>query len=366
MTKILEVIKVLEALAPIPYQESYDNAGLQTGSPDDSVKGVLVTLDCTEEVLEEAISKNCNFIVAHHPVIFKGLKQLTGRTHVERTIIKAIQHNIAIYACHTNLDNVHQGVNAKIAEKLALQDAKVLVPKQETLMQLVFFVPLENTDHVLEALHEAGAGQIGNYRNCSFKVQGTGQFLPSQKANPTIGAPGRPEQVQENRIEVVFPAFLQHKVMAALLEAHPYEEVAHFLTSLHNANQEVGIGMIGELPEPLQQEAFLSYLKTKMKLQGLRYTPFVDKQIKRVAVCGGAGSFLIKDALRQGADALVTADFKYHQFFEAEGKIMLADIGHFESEVFTKEIFYDVISKKFTNFAVNLSETYTNPVRYSF
>lgn len=366
MAKIKEVVKVLEQLAPIPYQESYDNSGLQTGNPTNEVTGVLVTLDCTEAVIEEAVSKGCNLIVAHHPVIFKGLKQLTGRTHVERTIIKAIQHNIAIYACHTNLDNVHQGVNAKIAEKLELQKTKILINKEDTLMQLVFFVSLESTDLVLEALHKAGAGQIGNYSNCSFKVQGTGQFLPSGAANPTIGTPGKPEQVQENRVEVVFPAYLQHQVMSALLQAHPYEEVAHFLTSLQNGNQEVGIGMIGELKEALQEDAFLSYLKAKMKLQGLRYTSIADKQIRRVAVCGGAGSFLIKDALRQGADALVTADLKYHEFFEAEGKMMLADIGHYESEVFTKEIFYDIISKNFINFAVNLSETYTNPVRYTF
>jgi dinuclear metal center YbgI/SA1388 family protein len=361
-----DVTRLLEQYAPVPYQESYDNSGLQSGNAGDEVTGVLVTLDCTEAVLEEAIAKGCNLVVAHHPVIFKGLKSLTGRSYVERTIIKAIQNNIAIYACHTNLDSVHNGVNAKIAEKLQLTNVKLLSHKPHTLMQLVFFVPVDNTDVVLSAIHKAGAGQIGEYSDCSFQVQGTGRFLPSENADPTIGKPGKPEQVEENRVEVIFPAFKQHHIMQALLQAHPYEEVAHYLTLLENQNQEVGIGMIGDLPEPLQEEAFLAYLKEHMQVAGARYTPIGGKTIKRVAVCGGAGSFLIKEALRKGADAFVTGDVKYHEFFDAEGKLLIADIGHYESEVFTKEIFYDTISKKFTNFAVYLSEVNTNPIRYTY
>ncbi|MDX5423007.1 MAG: Nif3-like dinuclear metal center hexameric protein [Hymenobacteraceae bacterium] len=366
MTKIQDVTQLLEQLAPLRYQESYDNAGLQTGNPAEEVKGILVTLDCTEEVIGEAVEKGCNLVVAHHPVIFKGLKSLTGKSYVERTIIKAIQNNIAIYASHTNLDNVLQGVNTKIADKLGLQDQRILVRKPQTLMQLVAFVPVENTEEVLQALHQAGAGNIGEYSNCSFQVQGTGRFLPSDKANPTIGQPGKAEQVQENRIEVIFPAYLQHRIMNALREAHPYEEVAHYLYSLENQNQEVGIGMIGDLTEEMTEEQFLTYLKEKMQLQGVRYTPIGSQRVKRVAVCGGAGSFLIKDAIRSGADALVTGDVKYHEFFDAEGRLMIADIGHYESEVFTKEIFYDTISKKFTNFAVYLSEVNTNPIRYTY
>ncbi|MBC5773458.1 Nif3-like dinuclear metal center hexameric protein [Pontibacter sp. KCTC 32443] len=366
MPKIKDIVRVLEQYAPLPYQESYDNAGLQTGNPVDDVTGVLLCLDCTEAVLDEAIEKGCNMVVAHHPVIFKGIKTLTGKNYVERTIIKAIQQNIAIYASHTNLDSVHNGVNAKIAEKLELQNIKVLSKKPHTLMQLVFFVPVDDTEKVLKAVHEAGAGQIGEYSNCSFQVQGTGRFTPSENADPTIGEPGKPEQVQENRVEMVFPAYLQHKVMDALLKAHPYEEVAHYLTILENPNQEVGIGMVGELENPLTEEQFLAYLKEKMKLQGLRYTSIGNKQIKKVALCGGAGSFLIKDAIRSGADAFVTGDVKYHEFFDAEGRLMIADIGHYESEVFTKEIFYDTISKNFPNFAVYLSEINTNPIRYTY
>lgn len=359
-------MQVLENYAPIPYQESYDNSGLQTGNSNDEVTGVLLTLDCTEEVLEEAIAKGCNLVVAHHPVIFKGLKSLTGRSYVERTIIKAIRNNIAIYACHTNLDSVHNGVNAKIAAKLQLQNVKTLSSKPHTLMQLVFFVPVENTDEVLNAIHRAGAGQIGEYSDCSFQVQGTGRFLPSENADPTIGQPGKPEQVQENRIEVIFPAHKQHRIMQALLQAHPYEEVAHYLTLLENHNQEVGIGMIGELQQPLSEQEFLTYLKEHMQLPGVRYTSVGTKTIRKVAVCGGSGSFLIKDAIRNGADAYVTGDVKYHEFFDAEGKLLIADIGHYESEVFTKEIFYDTISENFTNFAVYLSEVNTNPIRYTY
>ncbi|GAB3531620.1 Nif3-like dinuclear metal center hexameric protein [Pontibacter brevis] len=366
MTKIKDITNLLENLAPLRYQESYDNAGLQAGDANAEVKGVLLTLDCTEEVIDEALAKGCNLVVAHHPVIFKGLKQLTGRNYVERTIIKAIQNNIAIYASHTNLDNVLHGVNTKIADKLELQQQRILVNKPQTLMQLVTFVPVENTEEVLQALHKAGAGNIGEYSNCSFQVSGTGRFMPSENANPAIGKAGKAEEVQEDRIELIFPAYLQGSIMAALKKAHPYEEVAHFLYSLENQNQEVGIGMLGELEDEMTEESFLTYLKQKMQLQGLRYTPISGRKIKRVAVCGGAGSFLIKDAVRQGADALVTGDVKYHEFFDAEGQLMIADIGHYESEVFTKEIFYDTISKIFSNFAVLISEVNTNPVRYTF
>lgn len=366
MAKIHEVTALLEQLAPLRYQESYDNAGLQTGDANAEVTGVLVTLDCTEAVLEEAIENGCNLVVAHHPVIFKGLKQLTGRSYVERTIIKAIQNNIAIYASHTNLDNVLNGVNTKIADKLGLQQQRIMVNKPNTLMQLVTFVPEEHTEEVLAALHAAGAGNIGEYSECSFSVTGTGRFTPSEQANPTIGGANMPEQVQEDRLELLFPAVLQGKIMAALKQAHPYEEVAHYLYNLENQNQEIGIGMIGELEREMTEQEFLAYLKEKMGLQGLRYTSIGSKKVRRVAVCGGAGSFLIKDALRQGADALVTGDVKYHEFFDAEGNLMIADIGHYESEVYTKEIFYDAISKSFTNFAVLISQVNTNPVRYTF
>jgi dinuclear metal center YbgI/SA1388 family protein len=365
MTKIKEIAALLQQLAPLSYQESYDNSGLQTGNPDAEVKSVLVTLDCTLAVLDEAMAAGCNLVVAHHPVIFRPLKQLTGRDEVEQIIIKAIQNNLAIYACHTNLDNVLTGVNAKIGEKIGLQNLKILSQKTGNLLKLVTFAPLPDTEKVLTALHQAGAGQIGEYQNCSFRVSGTGSFKPSVKANPHIGEPDRQEEVAENRVEVIFPDHLKGKVLAALFAAHPYEEVAYDIYRLENANQETGSGMLGILPKPMAAAEFLTYVKERMQLNTVRHTALPDKMIHKVAVCGGAGSFLIKDALRQEADAYLTADLKYHEFFIPASRMLLADIGHYESEVFTKEIFYDIIRKKFTNFAVLKSKVNTNPVRYT-
>jgi len=365
MTKIKDITQVLQAFAPLSYQESYDNSGLQTGNPDDEVTGVLLTLDCTLAVLEEAIANNCNLIIAHHPVIFKPLKKLTGSNTVERVIIKAIQHQIAIYACHTNLDNVLPGVNARIADKIGLINKQILAPKTHDLLKLVTFVPIENTSTVLEALYAAGAGQIGDYKNCSFRTEGTGTFTPTAQANPYIGEAHKQENVSENRLEVILPEHIKNRIVSALLAAHPYEEVAYDLYRLENINQEAGSGMLGELPQPIPAAEFIAYLKEKMELKMVRHTDLLSKAIQKVALCGGAGSFLIKDALRQQADIFITADLKYHDFFAAEDKIVLADIGHYESEVFTKELFYDIIIKKFTNFAILKSKVNTNPVRYT-
>ncbi len=365
MAKIKDIISVLEQIAPPAYQESYDNVGLQTGNLQDTVTGVLLTLDCTEAVLDEALQNNCNLIIAHHPVIFKPLKKLTGQYAVERIIIKALQNNLAIYACHTNLDSVFNGVNSKICQKLGLVNTRILAPKTGLLRKLVTFIPVNDTAKVLRALHQAGAGHIGDYQNCSFQVTGTGSFQPINNANPTIGEVNKQEFVEENRIEVIFPAYLENKIVQALFEAHPYEEVAYDLLPLTNYNQQVGAGMIGELLNTMSELDFINYLKEKMELQVVKHTAFLNKNLKKVAVCGGTGSFLIKDALRQQADIFITADLKYHEYFEAENKIMLTDIGHYESEVYTKELFYEIIKNKFTNFAVLLSKVNTNPVRYS-
>lgn len=365
MTQIKEVIALLDNRAPLAYQESYDNAGLQTGRPHDAVTGVLLTLDCTEAVLDEALAHGCNLIIAHHPVIFQPLKKLTGQTAVERIIIKAIQHNLAIYASHTNLDNVLDGVNRKISAKIGLQNVQILAPKAGLLLKLITFVPVEQTETVLHALHQAGAGTMGNYVNVSFRSAGTGSFLPTGPANPAIGAVGEQEHVPENRVEVILPAYLQNSVVRALLAAHPYEEVAYDLVRLENTHPQVGAGLIGELPYPTEETAFIERLKHAMQLTVVKHTHWLNKPIKRVAVCGGAGSFLIKDALRQRADAFITADLKYHEFFAADNQLLIADIGHYESEVFTKEIFYEIIINNFSNFAVLLSKVNTNPVRFS-
>ena len=364
MTRIKEVISHLESIAPRAYQESYDNSGLITGNTEEEIKGIMISLYATEEVVEEAIQNGCNLVVAHHPIVFRGLKSLTGRNYIERTVIKAIKHDIAIYAIHTNLDNVNQGVNRKICDMIGIQNPQILLPKSQTLNKLTVFVPKENADALLNALSEAGAGNIGNYKNCSFMVSGEGTFQPNELANPTIGERGKLEKVQEQRIEVIFPVPLVGRVLAAMHEAHPYEEVAYYLHALQNENQEVGSGMIGTLTEAMEAAHFLEHLKERMQLNCIRYTRPPAQKIQRVAVCGGAGSFLLPRAISRKADALVTADFKYHEFFDAEDHLMIADIGHYESEVFTKELIKELLSKKFVSFAVHLAKTNTNPVFY--
>ncbi|WP_018617743.1 Nif3-like dinuclear metal center hexameric protein [Spirosoma luteum] len=364
MTQIRQLTTYLEALAPLSYQESYDNAGLIVGDPSTDITGVLVTLDATEQVVDEAISKGCNVIVAHHPIVFKGLKKLNGKNYVERTVIKAVKHDVAIYASHTNLDNVIGGVNFHIAEKLQLQNIRILTPKAQTLTKLVTFVPVADTQRVLDALHQAGAGQIGAYKNCSFRVAGTGAYEAGEQAHPVLGEIGEYHQEPENRIEVILPTHSQDALLAALRAAHPYEEVAYYLTPVANQNQEVGSGAVGELATPLDGPLWLAYLKKHMNLTLIRYTPLPNRPIQRVALCGGAGSFLLPDAIRTGADVFVTADYKYHEFFDADGRIGICDIGHYESEVFTKDLICGHLAKKFTTFAVILSESDTNPVRY--
>ncbi|GAB3763957.1 Nif3-like dinuclear metal center hexameric protein [Spirosoma pomorum] len=364
MTQIRQLTAYLERLAPLAYQESYDNAGLIVGDPSAEITGVLVSLDTTEAIIDEAIAKGCNLVVAHHPIVFKGLKKLNGKNYVERTVIKAIKHDVAIYATHTNLDNVQGGVNYKIADQLGLNNVQILAPKAQVLSKLVTFVPTADTQRVLDALHEAGAGNIGNYQNCSFRTAGTGAYQASEQANPVLGKVGEYHLEPEDRIEVIFSSHQQATILAALRQAHPYEEVAYDLYGLDNQNQEVGSGAVGDLTEPLDGEAWLAYLREKMNLYLIRHTALLNKPVRRIAVCGGAGSFLLNDAIRAGADVFVTADYKYHEFFDADGRIVICDIGHYESEVFTKELISQHLAKKFTTFAVILSETGTNPVRY--
>ncbi len=364
--QIKQIAQVIEEVAPLMYQESYDNCGLQVGDPDSEVSGALLTLDVTEEVIAEAIERGCNLIIAHHPLIFSGLKRITGKNYVERCVRMAIKHDISIYAAHTNLDNMYRGgVNALIGTKLGLTDTQILQPKENTLAKLCTYAPREIAAQVLDALFAAGAGSIGKYDQCSFSSIGTGTFRPGLDTNPTIGtAGGQRELVDEVRIEVIVPQHLRTSVLKALFSAHTYEEVAYELIAIPNQNPEIGAGMVGNLPQPLSEFEFLAFLKANMKAEVVRHTALLGKPISRVAVCGGSGSFLLKDAISAGAQVFVTADFKYHQFFDAEGKIMIADIGHFETEQFTPEIFESVLRKKFPNFAVLLSNVLTNPVKY--
>ncbi|MDP9076626.1 MAG: Nif3-like dinuclear metal center hexameric protein [Bacteroidota bacterium] len=362
--KLSQLTSYLEGLAPLAYQEEYDNAGLIVGNPEQEIYQALVSLDCTEAVVDEAIAKNCQVIVSHHPIVFRGLKKFNGKTYVERVVEKAIRHNIAIYAIHTNLDNIMTGVNARICETLGLKNCRILAPKHKLLKKLVTYVPQNNADEVRNALFAAGAGNIGNYSEVSFNAEGTGSFKGNDQANPYVGEPGKRHLENEVRIETIYPAILESKILMALVLAHPYEEVAYDLYELTNQNQQVGSGMIGELEFPADEEAFLYFVKEKMHCHVIRHTEYLGKRVQKIAVCGGSGGFLLKQAIAAGADVFITADYKYHEFFDADKRLLIADIGHFESEQFTQQLLYEIITKKFTNFAIRLTEVNTNPVKY--
>jgi dinuclear metal center YbgI/SA1388 family protein len=362
--KIADIINLLEAVAPPSLQESYDNAGLLTGNPGWACTGALCTLDATEEVVNEAIARGCNLVVAHHPIIFGGLKKITGRNYVEKTIITAIKNDIAIYAIHTNLDNVIDGVNGMMADKLGLKNRKILLPKEATLKKLYTFVPVEQVEQVRAALFEAGGGHIGNYNECSFGVEGTGTFKGGEGTNPFVGQPGERHYEQELKIEVIFPAYLQTALIRALRTAHPYEEVAYDVVNLANTHPGIGSGLVGELPEAMPEAAFLQQLKQAFDLPLIRHTALTGQPVKKIALCGGAGSFLVSKALGVGADIYITGDMKYHEFFDANGRLIIADIGHFESEQFTIDLLAGVLQEKFPTFAVLKTALKTNPVHY--
>ena len=362
--KLAELTTYLESLAPLSYQEDYDNAGLIVGRTDMEVSQALISLDCTEAVVDEAVATGCQVIISHHPIVFKGLKKFNGKTYVERVVEKAIRHGIALYAIHTNLDNMHNGVNGRICEQLGLKNCHVLSPKHGILKKLVTYVPEAQAGQVRDALFKAGAGKIGNYSECSFNAPGTGSFKGEEGSDPFVGEPGKRHYEDEVRIETIYPANLESKILMALFLAHPYEEVAYDLYALTNQHQQIGAGMIGELEQPLSEYDFLRHLKDTMDVTVIRHTDLLHKPVQKVAVCGGAGGFLLKQAIAAGADVFVTADYKYHEFFDADGKIVIADIGHFESEQFTQHLLYEIIQNKFANFAVRLTEINTNPIKY--
>ena len=362
--KLQELCTYLESVAPLAYQEPYDNSGLLFGNPDTTIRGAVISLDCTEEVVDEAIKKGCNLVISHHPLVFKGLKRFTGSSYVERTLIKAIKNDVAIYAIHTNLDNVAAGVNKALADKIGLRNVRILAPKSGILKKLVTLCPTQHADAVRTALFNAGAGQIGHYAQCSFNVAGEGTFTAQEGANPFVGSIGIPQTEAELRIEVLYPEHLEKTVLSALKEAHPYEEVAYFLQTLSNAHQEIGSGMIGELPEAQDPLAVLQHIKSQLGVPVIRHTQLLEKTIKKIAICGGSGSFLLPNALAAGADMFVTADYKYHEFFDADKQVVIADVGHFESEQFTQMLLFETITKIFPNFALHLTEQVTNPIKY--
>ncbi|MGB1043246.1 MAG: Nif3-like dinuclear metal center hexameric protein [Tenacibaculum sp.] len=362
--QIKDVTNYIEQLAPLSYAEDFDNVGLLIGNYNTEVSGILVTLDTLEKTVDEAIAKNCNLIVSFHPIIFSGLKKFNGNNYVERVALKAIQNNIAIYATHTALDNVNNGVSAKMCEVLGLQNCKTLIPKKGIIKKLTTYVPVSDANNLRSKLFEAGAGNIGNYENCSFNTIGTGSFKGNENSNPTIGKKGELVFEEETCISVTFDSFLESKIINTLFKNHPYEEVAYEIITLDNSNQNVGMGMIGELPSEMEEKDFLQFVKKTFKTGCVRYSELLDKPIKKVAVLGGSGSFAIKNAIRANADAYISADFKYHEFFKAEKRVLLADVGHYESEQFTKNLLVDYLNEKFSSFAIILSEESTNPIYY--
>ncbi|RYZ20720.1 MAG: Nif3-like dinuclear metal center hexameric protein [Chitinophagaceae bacterium] len=362
--KIHDILLVLERFAAPELQEDYDNAGLITGDRGWNCTGALCTLDATPEVILEAKERGCNLVVAHHPIVFKGLKRLNGKSYIERALILAIKHDIAIYAIHTNLDNVIEGVSRRMADKLGLENIRVLAPKSGQLRRLITFAPENAADKVRDAVFAGGAGHIGNYSECSFNTVGEGTFKAGEGADPYVGEVGKRHREREVKIEIVFPFYLEDQVVKALIEAHPYEEVAYDIFKMENAHLGLGAGAIGELAEAEDETAFLRRLSEAFGLTVVRHTPLRGRPVKTVALCGGAGSFLIGRARAAGADAYVTADVKYHEFFDAEGRMVLADIGHWESEQFTTDLLAELIAGNFPTFAVLKSSVQTNPLRY--
>ncbi|MBC7934069.1 MAG: Nif3-like dinuclear metal center hexameric protein [Rhizobacter sp.] len=362
--KIQDIASFLETVAPIGLQENYDNAGLLTGSPEWDCTGIITTLDATEEVVLEAKERKCNMVVAHHPIIFSGLKKINGKNYVEKAVITAIKNDIAIYAIHTNLDNVMQGVNGIMCERLGLKNRQILQPKKNLLKKLVTYVPLLQAETVRSAIFDAGGGQVGNYSDCSFNTRGEGTFKGGEGTNPFAGSPGKRHTENEVKIELIFPSWLESNIYTALVKTHPYEEVAYDISTLDNMHQQVGSGMVGELEIALREDEFLHVLKNTFQLSIIRHTAFTGKMVTKVALCGGAGSFLIPAALASGADFYITGDVKYHEFFDANAKLVIADIGHYESEQFTTDLLYDILREKFPTFAVQKTGVKTNPVNY--
>ncbi|REE82320.1 dinuclear metal center YbgI/SA1388 family protein [Lutibacter oceani] len=361
---IRDITTCIEEIAPLNYAEGFDNVGLLIGDYTTKVSGVIVTLDTLENIVDEAIEKHCNLIVSFHPIIFSGLKKLNGKNYVERVILKAIKNDIAIYAMHTALDNSFQGVNAKICDVLGIENKKILIPQKNTIKKLTTYAPKDNAEEVRTALFKAGAGNIGNYDNCSYNTQGFGTYRGNEDSNPTIGKKGELHTEEETFISVIFEKHKEKNILNTLFKTHPYEEVAYDIVPLDNVNQEIGIGMVGELAEEMEEVTFLNLLKNTMNAKGIRHSKLLNKPIKKVAVLGGSGSFAIENAINANADIYITSDIKYHEFYKAENKLIIADIGHYESEQFTKNLLVEILTKKFPNFAIILSQKNTNPIYY--
>lgn len=359
-----QIFSILEQIAPLSYQEDYDNAGLIIGAYDQVCTGALITLDVTDKVIDEAIENHLNLIIAHHPIIFRPLKTITTKNIIGKMIIKAIKNNISIYAIHTNLDNVPIGVNKKLCDILGIRNPTILSPGRQDLIKLVTYAPEAYADKVRTALFNAGAGSIGNYDQCSFNTPGTGTFRAGEGTHPFVGEQQILHSESEIRIETIFPEHMRGKIIAALQKNHPYEEVAYDLFKLKNINKNIGAGMIGTLERPIPVYTFLQQVKQKLNIPVIRHTAESNTLVSKIAVCGGSGSDLIHMAKVAGADIYLSGDIKYHEFFDGGNQLFLADIGHYESEQYTKDLLFEVLKEKIPKFAVSISKTVTNPVNY--
>lgn len=361
-----EVITQIEHKIILPQAEDFDNVGLLCGNADREVTGILVCHDALEAVVDEAAEAGCNLIVCFHPIIFSGLKSLTGKNYVERAVMKAIENKIAIYAVHTAWDNDYFGVNYRICEELKLKNQTILMPKKHGLQQLVVYVPKDYSEKVKQAAFDAGAGNIGFYDECSFSVSGKGNFRPLPGSDPFEGEECVRESTEEDVLYFIFESYRQKKVLAKVREAHPYEEMAYQIYQLENENAYEGLGRYGDLEEEMEECEFFNLVKETFALQVIRHSESIGKKIRRIGVLGGSGASGISAALAAGCDAYLTGDLKYHDFFRAEGRMLLCDIGHFESERFVTQQLFQIFSEKFTKFAVLKSNVNTNPVKYFF
>lgn len=364
MLKIKDIINFLETIAPLSLQEEYDNSGLACGDAEQNCTGGIVALDLTPAVIDEAKEKGFNLIIVHHPPIFKGLKRIIAQDPISAMLLSCIKAEIAVYAIHTNLDNVVAGVNGEIAERLGLEKTRVLNPLQGTHRKLVFYVPMEHAVIVRNALFEAGAGKIGLYDQCSFNDSGEGTFRALEGAKPFVGKQGEQHVEQETKVEMLYPIHLESMIIQTLKENHPYETVAYHTLNLENKFEEIGGGLIGKLKHPISETDFLQLVKNTFQTGTIRHSPLTKRTIETVALCGGSGKSLINNALRQKADVFLTADLGYHDFFIPDGKMLLADMGHFESEQFTSDLILRRINEKFPTFALLKTGNSTNPVHY--
>ena len=362
--KIKKIISIIEEWAPLDYSEDFDNVGLLTGDKEKKCSGILVTLDTNELVIDEAIRKNCNFILSFHPIIFPHIKKITHKNYVEKTLVKAIKNDISIYSIHTALDNYKYGVSHKIGDRLGLINQKILIPKKNTLVKLNVNIPIDHYEKVKNQLFISGAGEIGNYKKSSFTSKGIGQFSGNEKSNPYIGDKKKNIKIDEKRLNLIFQKHKKNKILKKLKEVHPYEEVSYEIYSIQNINEEIGMGSLGYLKNSMNSEEFLKFLKIKMNTKLIRHSKLIKNKIKKIAVLGGSGNFAIESAIQKKADVLITADLKYHDFFKANNKIILMDIGHYESEQYTKKLIFDHLTKKIPSFACVLSRVKTNPINY--